>query len=73
MKQLKIRIFADGKIQSITEGIKGRACLNYLSVLEQLTGARAVDSDYTSEYYEEENILCEETYTDIKNRTGGLK
>ncbi len=67
MKQLKIRIFPDGKVQSETEGIKGKACLNYVSILEQLTGARAVDSDYTDEYYEQDNSLTEENYTENTN------
>ncbi len=62
MKQLKIRIFPDGKVQSETQGVKGKACLNYIGILEQLAGARAVDSDYTGEYYEEENSLEAENY-----------
>ena len=69
MKQLKIRIFSNGMVQTETEGIKGRACLNYVKVLEQLTGARAVDSDYTAEYYEQENVLGTETDSEIKAGT----
>ena len=67
MKQLKIRLFRDGKVQGETEGIKGKACLDYVNILEQLTGARAVDSDYTDEYYEQENSLTEENYTENTN------
>jgi hypothetical protein len=70
MKQLKIRIFSDGKVQSTTEGIKGKACLNYLGVIEQLTQARAIDSDYTGEYYEGENYLCEDNFEERKLVTG---
>ena len=69
MKQLKIRIFSNGMVQTETEGIKGRTCLNYVKVLEQLTGARAVDSDYTAEYYEQENVLGTETDSEIKAGT----
>lgn len=57
MKQLKIRIFPNGLIQTETGGIKGKACLSYVKVLEQLTDARPVDSDFTSEYYERDNLL----------------
>lgn len=67
MKQLKIRLFPDGKVQGETEGIKGKGCLDYVNILEQLTGARAVDSDYTDEYYEQENSLTEENYTENTN------
>ncbi len=63
MKQLKIKIFPDGMVQTETEGIKGKACLNYVKVLEMLTGARAVDSDRTPEYYEQENLM-EDTVSD---------
>ena len=62
MKQIQIRIFPDGKVQGETKGIKGRACLDYVDVLEKLTGARAVDSDYTGEYYEADNVLSNEQY-----------
>lgn len=61
MKQIQLRIYTDGKVQAETQGIKGKACLNYIAVLEQLTGAKTVDSDFTDEYTETEEILMEET------------
>lgn len=61
MKQIKLRIYTDGKVEAETNGIKGKACLNYISILEQLTGATTVDSDFTPEYRERE----EQLYTDI--------
>lgn len=57
MKQLKIRLFPNGMIQAETNGIKGKACLNYVKILEELTGARAVDSDYTEEYDEPDELI----------------
>lgn len=57
MKKIKLRIYADGKIEAETNGIKGKACLDYISILESLTGATTVDSEFTSEYRETENLL----------------
>lgn len=52
MKQVQLRIYTDGKIEAETHGIKGKACLNYIKILEALTCARTTDSDFTDEYYE---------------------
>ena len=52
MKQLKIRIYPDGSVQAKTEGIRGKACTEYIAMLEQMLEARAVDSEYTAEYYQ---------------------
>lgn len=59
-KQIEIRICPDGTIDTVTRNIKGKACLKYIAVLEQLLEAQTVDSEFTSEYYEEE-ILEQDT------------
>lgn len=69
-KQIKIRIFPDGKVQAETQGIKGKSCTNYIKILEDILGAEVVDSSYTPEYYEQEtsdNIIKE----DVKVKNGG--
>ncbi len=53
-KQITIRIYPDGKIETKTQGIKGKTCLKYLQPLEQMLEAQAVDSEFTQEYYENE-------------------
>ena len=68
MKQLKISIHPDGTVQAATEGIKGKACRDYVKVLEQLTGARAVDSEYTPEYYEQDNVIGLSGYTAVEEK-----
>lgn len=50
MKSIKLRICADGKIEAETRGVKGKACLDYIAILEKLTGAVTVDSEFTQEY-----------------------
>ena len=51
-KQIKIRVYPDGKIESETIGIKGKSCLNYIKEIEQLTGAKTVQSEFTEEYHQ---------------------
>lgn len=53
-KQIKIRVYPDGRIESETVGIKGKSCLNYIKEVEQLTGAKTVYSEFTEEYYQQE-------------------
>ena len=65
-KQIQIRIFPDGHIETVTKNIKGKQCLKYLQPLEQLLDAQVTDSEFTSEYYEAEEV---ETTTDNVNVT----
>ncbi|AJD30664.1 DUF2997 domain-containing protein [Clostridium sporogenes] len=55
-KQIKLRIYPDGIVQAEVEGIKGEKCTNYIGIIENLLEAKVDDSEYTSEYYEEEVI-----------------
>jgi len=52
-KQIKIRVYPDGRIESETVGIKGKSCLNYIKEVEQLTGAKTVYSEFTEEYHQQ--------------------
>lgn len=49
-KQITIRVFPDGRIESETHGIKGKDCLKYIKEVEQLTDAKVVGSEFTAEY-----------------------
>lgn len=55
-KQIQIRVYPDGKIESKTLGIKGKSCLNYIKEVENLTGSKTVKSEFTKEYYENESV-----------------
>ncbi|EKF84965.1 DUF2997 domain-containing protein [Methanobacterium formicicum] len=55
-KTVKIEIFSDGTIQAETKGIKGKKCMDYMKILEEILEAETVDSDHTPEYFEKENI-----------------
>lgn len=56
-KQIKIRVYPNGKIESKTVGIKGKSCLNYIKEIENLTGAKTVKSEFIKEYNETEQYL----------------
>lgn len=67
-KQIRVRIFPDGQIKADVIGVKGKSCTDYIDILEQLLDAETVDSEYTAEYYETEEILIEQQQINqIKN------
>jgi hypothetical protein len=55
-KRVRIRLFPDGTVQAEVEGVKGKKCTDYIRILEELLEAETVDSDYTDEYYQEEEV-----------------
>ena len=69
-KQIQIRIFNDGTIKSHTKNIKGKTCLKYMKIIEEMCEARAIDSEFTTEYYEnEQNIESEQENAQIEKET----
>lgn len=62
-KQIQIRIFPDGTISSETFNIKGKECLKYMKVIEEMLAARIIDSAFTPEYYETETQTQETMQT----------
>ena len=61
-KKLIIKIKKDGTIESETKGIKGKKCEDYIKLIEELTDSKVIETEYTSEYYEnEEEVYNNET------------
>ncbi len=60
-KHIKLKIFPDGQVQAEVLGFKGKKCADYISILEQMLDAEAIDSVKTSEYFLSENT----TFNDI--------
>lgn len=56
-KKLIIKIKKDGTVEAETKGIKGKKCEDYIKVIEELTDSKAINVEYTSEYYEDEEEL----------------
>lgn len=55
-KKIQIRIFPDGTIQADIHGIKGERCTDYIKILEDILEAKTVDSDYTPEFYQSDDV-----------------
>ncbi|GMB09376.1 DUF2997 family protein [Thermolongibacillus altinsuensis] len=55
-KKIRIQIFPDGQIKADVLGVKGKKCTDYISILEELLEAETIDSEYTAEYYETEQL-----------------
>ncbi|GAA2602855.1 hypothetical protein GCM10010399_37000 [Dactylosporangium fulvum] len=50
MKRIVVTVAADGTVTAETLGILGPACLDYVTVLEDLLEARAVQSAFTADH-----------------------
>lgn len=53
-KCLKIKLLPNGGVQMHTEGVKGKTCLNYAKLLEEIADVKITSQELTSEYYETE-------------------
>ncbi len=53
-RQVQIRLHPDGSITGETIGMKGTSCLSALALLEALLDATVSDSEFTKEFYEQE-------------------
>lgn len=55
-KTIEIRLHPDGSITGETHGIKGKACLAYMALLEELMKTTIDDSEFTEEFYAQETV-----------------
>lgn len=60
-KRLRVQIFPDGHVQAETQGVKGKKCIEYIRILEEILEAETVDSEYTAEYYVAEGTTVDTT------------
>jgi len=49
--ELEIEIGKDGKVRVKTVGAKGKSCLEYIRLVEQIVG-KSMSKELTAEYYE---------------------
>lgn len=66
MKQIRIKIGANGTIEAETLGMKEKECLQYLSRIEEMANATTIDSEFTKEYYENDNQLADNENQEVK-------
>lgn len=55
-KQLKIKLLPNGGVQMHTEGVKGKRCLDYAKLLEEIADVKITSQELTPEYYEAEEF-----------------
>ena len=68
-KKLQIRVYPDGTVESKTVNIKGKKCEKFIGIMEKLTKATVINSEFTPEYYEED-IISETTAVMEENING---
>ncbi|HZI36691.1 MAG TPA: DUF2997 domain-containing protein [Acidimicrobiia bacterium] len=49
-RRIAVTINRDGSIKAETLGIKGKTCLDYVPLLEELLEAETVQSEFTADY-----------------------
>jgi hypothetical protein len=62
---LDIIIRADGEVEVVVEGAKGKRCLAYAELLRQIVGDEK-SKQLTAEYYEPETTIQKELELDLK-------
>ena len=65
MKQIRIKIMPDGRIEAETLGMQGKQCLKYLMEIERMANAVCTDSEFTPDYYKTDNELVSEADEEI--------
>ena len=66
-RQVQIQLHPDGSITGETIGMKGTSCLSALALLEALLDATISDSEFTKEFYEQEQdvLTTTESFGDV--------
>ena len=56
-REIRLRIFPDGRVEAEVAGIPGPACAQYIPLVEHLVGGETIDSSRTAEYALAEAIV----------------
>ena len=64
---MQIRIYPDGKVQGDINGIKGKRCTDYISIIEELTEGNTWHSNFTEEFYETEEVNIHQEQREYEN------
>lgn len=49
-RRIVVTVNRDGSIKAETLGIKGKTCLDYVPLLEELLEAETIESEFTADY-----------------------
>jgi hypothetical protein len=67
-KKLIISIDKSGFVTAEVSGAKGKKCLDYIALLEDILEGKTVSEEYTQEYYEQQTVLNEEQHTKVEQK-----
>jgi hypothetical protein len=68
--ELEIEIGKDGKVRVKTAGAKGKSCLEYIKLVEQIVG-RSMSQELTAEFYEPDSKVQIDAARKEQQRTKG--
>ncbi|OGF68182.1 MAG: hypothetical protein A2Y62_05315 [Candidatus Fischerbacteria bacterium RBG_13_37_8] len=60
--EIIIKIDPDGTLQCEVKGVKGKACMKYMQMIEEILG-KVKEKKVTSEYYQDEVKISEKVKT----------
>ena len=64
-KQMKITLLPNGEVKMETIGVKGKKCLDYVEMVKFLVDGRVEKQEFTSEYYEQEQVEYNQNVEDV--------
>lgn len=67
-KKIQLKISPDGTVQAEILGFPGTTCADYISVLEELLQAEAVDSEWKPEYSLNETEITQDLHYQTDNK-----
>ena len=59
-KRIRIDVSPDGNIKAETFGIYGQKCIDYVSILEDMLEAQAIQSNFNADYSKSEEFSTDE-------------
>lgn len=68
-KKIRLEINASGEIRAKTIGMNDEECLDYVAILENLLDAETVDSEYTEEFLQAQQLQYQEEQTQVEQQT----
>lgn len=70
-KRIQLRVYPDGRIEAEVQGVKGKTCTDYIAVLEELLEAETIQSAFTPEYFETEEVVVRQEQQAPQRIQGG--
>ena len=65
-RRIAVTINKDGSIKAETLGIKGKTCLDYVPVLEELLDAETLQSAFTADYQASDEEVTEQATETVR-------